>query len=238
MRDRTRPDRGSTPSIEDGASKRRRLENAASANADPRKGTSRRKNACQSCRLRKMKCDALRPVCGICHATGSSCLYTDPFVEKITLESVTELLSGKLAKLQDGMDRLQDFHLREDTSSVSRNHGGVPEVPTNRETSQTAESSSESQHIPAQRTTADAVLRWEIFEEKYPPSALIASHFTGREDELNEAASNSQDTFTIRDGVQGPNEEDVPALVENFLRNVHTKNPVLDADQLYCLLQR
>ncbi|KAK4908640.1 hypothetical protein LTR49_022504 [Elasticomyces elasticus] len=167
-----------------------------------------------------MKCDNLRPSCGICQATSSSCLYKDSFVEKVTLESATELLSGKLDKLQDDMDMLQIFmqrrdgHLREEVSGAYRDHGDADGNLVNVEILQTAESSSEFQHIPAQRTTADAVLRWEIFEEKYPPSALVALH------------------FTLRNGIQGPNEEDVPALVESFLRNVHTKNPVLDADQL------
>ncbi|KAK4905857.1 hypothetical protein LTR49_024903 [Elasticomyces elasticus] len=185
-----------------------------------------------------MKCDNVRPSCGICQAVGSSCLYTDSFVEKVTLEFATKLLSGKLDKLQDDMDMLQkytqrrDGHLREEASSAYRDHGDANSNLVNAEVSQTAESSSEFQHIPAQRTTADAVLRWEIFEEKYPPSALIALHFARSDDRLSEAAVNLDENFTVPDDVQGPNEEDVPALVESFLRNVHTKNPVLDADQL------
>ncbi|KAK4903972.1 hypothetical protein LTR49_026497 [Elasticomyces elasticus] len=136
------------------------------------------------------------------------------------------------------MDMLQKFtqrrdgHLREEASSAYRDHGDADGNLVNVEILQTAESSSEFQHIPAQRTTADAVLRWEIFEEKYLPSALTALDFTRSEDRPNEAATNLDEIFTVRDGVQGPTEENVPALVESFLRNVHTKNPFLDADQL------
>ncbi|KAK5697751.1 hypothetical protein LTR17_023838 [Elasticomyces elasticus] len=238
MQNRMPSEHDPSPPIEEAPSKRRRLDIAAVQDPDTRKGKSRRKNACQSCRLRKIKCDNVRPSCGICQAVGSSCLYTDSFVEKVTLESVTELLSGKLDKLQDDMDLLQkytqqrDGHPWEEASSTYRDHGDADSNLVNAEVSQTAQSSSEFQHIPAQRTTADAVLRWDIFEEKYPPSALIALHFARSDDRLSEAAGNLDEIFTVRDGVQGPNEEDVPALVESFLRNVHTKNPVLDADQL------
>lgn len=37
----------------------------------------RRRMACQSCRIRKVKCDNARPTCAICTNSGSECVYID-----------------------------------------------------------------------------------------------------------------------------------------------------------------
>lgn len=67
--------------------KRRRL---SSSNSIPIKTTNtRRKTACQACRLRKIKCDAVRPTCGICKASDAMCKYTDPLPEKLTYGSLS-----------------------------------------------------------------------------------------------------------------------------------------------------
>lgn len=34
--------------------------------------------ACQSCRLRKTKCDNVRPACGFCSKNGAQCIYPGP----------------------------------------------------------------------------------------------------------------------------------------------------------------
>lgn len=39
--------------------------------------SSRRRMACQSCRVRKVKCDGLRPSCGFCVSAGNQCVYLD-----------------------------------------------------------------------------------------------------------------------------------------------------------------
>ena len=79
-----RRERDSPTTADDGPPKRRRLDDSSAAAVDARKVTSRRRNACQSCRLRKVKCDAVRPTCGICEASGCICCYTDPLPEKVT----------------------------------------------------------------------------------------------------------------------------------------------------------
>ncbi len=71
---------GDTPS-----SKRRRLDSSPNDEvAFSQKPASRRKAACQSCRIRKVKCDAVRPTCGICKACDTTCQYTDPLSDKLT----------------------------------------------------------------------------------------------------------------------------------------------------------
>ncbi|TKA78035.1 hypothetical protein B0A55_02115 [Friedmanniomyces simplex] len=153
------------------------------------------------------------------------------------LESATELLYGKLTKLQDGVDKLQELAQRQEdhgqtgTGQHSEGHIDSASAPAQVDAEHITESSSEFLQIPAQRTTADAVLRWEVFEDRYPPSALVGIHFT-REGGIGQDSLSVDETFTVRNGVLAPNEEQIPGLIESFLRNVHTKNPVLDAEQL------
>ena len=41
------------------------------------KKSVRRRVACQSCRVRKVKCDNARPTCAICANSGSECVYLE-----------------------------------------------------------------------------------------------------------------------------------------------------------------
>ncbi|KAK0365899.1 hypothetical protein LTR94_004904 [Friedmanniomyces endolithicus] len=188
------------------APKRRRRDDKVVDAVDAPKGMSRRKNACQSCRLRKVKCDARRP------------------------QSATELLNSKLSRLQDGVDKLQELaQLQHVKCRAATEQPYEAYVDSASATSQVdaehiTESSSEFLQIPAQRTTADAVLRWEIFEDRYPPSALVGMQCSGGGAQ-DQDSSNDGETFTVRSGVLAPNEEQIPNLIESFLRNVHTKNP-------------
>ena len=139
--------------------------------------------------------------------------------------------------MQDGVDKLQELAQRQEdhgqtgTGQHSEGHIDSASAPAQVDAEHITESSSEFLQIPAQRTTADAVLRWEVFEDRYPPSALVGIHFT-REGGIGQDSLSVDETFTGRNGVLAPNEEQIPGLIESFLRNVHTKNPVLDAEQL------
>lgn len=44
--------------------------------------TSRRRMACQPCRVRKVKCDSVRPSCEFCVSAGSHCVYLDASADK------------------------------------------------------------------------------------------------------------------------------------------------------------
>lgn len=94
---------------------------------------------------------------------------------------------------------------------------------------QAMETSKDFLQIPAHRTTADSVLNWEVYEGEYAPLALVGGLFTPDED----TSCNSDDTtYTIDGGLRGLNEERIPSLVDAFLQNAHTKNPILDVEML------
>ncbi|KFY47065.1 hypothetical protein V494_00199 [Pseudogymnoascus sp. VKM F-4513 (FW-928)] len=80
--------------------------------------------------------------------------------------------------------------------------------------------------IPSANTTADTILTWPIFGGEYPPGYLIEAILGKGEDDTSDA-------FTVRHGeFESLSDERIPSLIDRFLRNVHTKNPILDVDAL------
>lgn len=75
--------------------------------------------------------------------------------------------------------------------------------------------------IPAQKTSADVVLTWPIFEGQFSSNVLVEALFTPEQDD--EAPSGG---MNLHSGGR------IVSLVERFLQNVHTKNPILDVELL------
>lgn len=80
--------------------------------------------------------------------------------------------------------------------------------------------------IPQHPASADTVLRWEIFEDKFPANALISSLFKPS------LADTADDLIAAPSRLTPLDEENIPSLVDKFLQNVHTKNPILDVEAL------
>lgn len=91
--------------------------------------------------------------------------------------------------------------------------------------------------IPPHKTSSDTVLTWPIFEHKYPSNHLIQVLFRPSTSLADCSAptnrvESQEETYTVAGGLRPPEDERIPALVDNFLQNVHTKNPVLDVETL------
>ena len=61
---------------------------------------------------------------------------------------------------------------------------------------------------------------------------LIGVLFTPSDNELAHDRTTGGEYLTVTNGLMPLNEEQIPYLVDKFLENVHTKNPVLDVEQL------
>lgn len=68
------------------------------------------------------------------------------------------------------------------------------------------------------------MLEWEVFEGRYPANALIEPLF-----KANGASSRASNVST---GLSPLDDEHMPSLIDAFLQNVHTKNPILDVQSL------
>lgn len=89
-----------------------------------------------------------------------------------------------------------------------------------------AESSRDFLQIPPHRASADTVLRWEVFGNKYPENALIGNLFK------DSAGSFHNNLVTTNTSITPLEDEQIPMLIDRFLQNVHTKNPILDVEAL------
>ena len=93
--------------------------------------------------------------------------------------------------------------------------------------------------IPTCRTTADTVLRWPIWRDKFGADSLIDPIFhqsaiigTGGRPAPESKTDPPDAIFQVSGGLRAPADERIPALIDNFLQNVHTKNPILDVEAL------
>ena len=134
----------------------------------------------------------------------------------------------------DGEINRQPCNLDSNVNSTQRHHDMPknPDRPRQSSSIYTAEPSKDFLQIPPHRTTADTVLGWEIFEGIYPAMALVGVLFTPVDDDVAPDSACGTDSLIVPGGLIPPNEEQIPLLVDNFLQNVHTKNPVLDVEQL------
>ena len=96
----------------------------------------------------------------------------------------------------------------------------------------------EHSEIPSSHTVPDDVLNWQIFGGRYPQRYLQDAVFASKPPSQNEqrgtdeAFQASEHVHARRSPNYGFREEDIPKLIDRFLRHVHIKNPILDEEML------
>ena len=208
--------------------------------------SSRRRTACQSCRARKVKCDNVRPRCAFCRSSGTDCIYVDNMADRLALDPGTKLMVARLDQILKSVDA--SSALVQDGRQSDGRPRGFPIPPGTDKTSisnHPLEPSKDYLRIPACRTTADTVLTWPVFNDNYTADCLIGGIFSPPVDPSQLGLSEehcskfskigrglSSDVFTASGGLHTLSEEKIPSLIERFLQNVHTKNPILDVEAL------
>lgn len=197
--------------------------------------------------MRKVRCDNARPKCLSCQSTGSECVYLDEPDEGLTLGRVVEILGSQIDYLAQKLDSLapanvlpsdgNGAHLVESAGGPAGAVNDDAGLPFHDVTAfeQHLEPSRDFSHIPPHKTTADEVLTWPIFEAAFPPNYLIDAHLGYRlstggifDDDIDADSTILQ----ISSSVAPLDEHRIPALVDRFLENVHTKNPILDVEAM------
>ncbi|QMW45584.1 hypothetical protein G4B11_009039 [Aspergillus flavus] len=194
----------------------------------PRQPGSRRRAACQTCRKRKVRCNNARPACGFCQHNGMNCVYIErgePTKEDRDLGEVIE----RLDNLAYAVENIHSYLLSTGTPTSSgrpaapQQTGGQLDIPV-----EDTEPYKDYLQIPSSRGSADTVLTWPIFRGRFRENALITTLFQSS----HGAESSAVETWVVPDGFQPTDEERIPALVDRFIQNVHTKNPILDLEAL------
>ncbi|KAF5592118.1 heterokaryon incompatibility protein [Fusarium pseudocircinatum] len=199
--------------------------------------------ACQSCRLRKTKCDNVRPVCGFCSRSGAQCVYPgsgpdsdyssyDPASLTILdrLNHVVSLLESRpLAVL---VNNTGSFGSPNEASNSSERHsiatqplrvapihasGDLTTIVPEDDVLQVLD----RLDFPSKSNNCESIMRWPIFQGLVPE----VHSFVLELDEDVEARSSDARGVSAGRGVQ---EEDFIPLSKRFLAYVHIKNPILD----------
>lgn len=212
--------------------------------------------ACQFCRLRKTKCDNVKPVCGFCKYHNARCVYgadeihEEPVPQTQSDWSVQQNVDQQV--ILDRLDELKHLLLQQHDSgarhppttrlgSAGPAHGTIStlsecEVTSNRSPPSTVAADPDISSAPTShhRVTlaaarAEATLRWPALQH------IISDEDREVESFLLEAESFSQKDPLSRaklPGASGIPDEDFVPLCEKFLHHVHYKNPILDNGNL------
>ncbi|THC89321.1 hypothetical protein EYZ11_011235 [Aspergillus tanneri] len=134
----------------------------------------------------------------------------------------------RLDTLTQTIDNIQSFLFSSSTPVSGGNSARRPlerplELPVD-----DAEPYKDYLQIPSCRGSADTVLTWPIFRGLFRESALITTLFQSS----REAENSAIETWVVPDGFHPTNEERIPSLVDQFIQNVHTKNPILNLEAL------
>ncbi|OJJ44491.1 hypothetical protein ASPZODRAFT_135305 [Penicilliopsis zonata CBS 506.65] len=185
---------------------------SASANEYPRK---RAAIACELCRLRKTRCDNVRPTCSLCRQAGAVCKYTT--ASDATPVTYEPQPSALLERLNYAISLL--------------------ERPSNRSPSPTANPATTGElGVPRDAIFAECMLSWSVLQGfgSANSSSLLWSGCCVPEVEKKNTGMNTPSTGVPSEAEILPsiNPHDFVALVQRYLSLVHVKNPILDIDRL------
>ncbi|KAF5007838.1 hypothetical protein FDECE_5864 [Fusarium decemcellulare] len=196
--------------------------------------------ACQFCRMRKTKCDNVRPRCGYCVRQNAKCVYSDTD-GAATEDDGADTVSNR--QIMDRLDEIKDMLQR--TTVSPQEH---PE-PTNTEPSMatmeapqtpaatspwarfssnaTQSNDNKTQRFPFSALRCESLLRWPSLRTIVPVDALDIDSFP-----LSSGYTESNVQTKTEGVIQGIDETAFVPLCRKFLAQVHPRNPVLDGHQL------
>lgn len=202
--------------------------------------------ACQFCRLRKSKCDNVRPSCSFCLQHQANCVYGDvaaPEPEAFSagqrvimeqLEEIKELVQQNRCPnlpANCGID-LATPHSTPSISPATVQPGpwrGVVDP-----TSQQHHAKDWLRPSGLQRTSltafrCESFLKWPVFRSINPARIVQLKSFVSGTDSRSTQASEEEFKKRVGEGLSG--DSFVP-LCHKFLVHFHPRNPVLDGEQL------
>ncbi|KAH8801414.1 hypothetical protein F5884DRAFT_513774 [Xylogone sp. PMI_703] len=216
--------RHSSPSLEQRRPQKARFR----AVSYPRK---RAITACESCRIRKTKCDNERPQCTSCAKNNLSCSY-DPRLDHSSFDPASLLV---LEKLNEVILKVDQISSSVGTRKVQPEHTFsevVASVGSSQTPSQAVDQpcSIESLEVLAPFASTDSLLTWPIFAGRWPRDLLSRELLIGSIPTHSSTDESARPTRQHQKS--GVREEDVPQLVDRFLQFVHPKNPILHIGQI------
>lgn len=215
--------------------------------------------ACQFCRLRKTKCDNVRPVCGSCRHHQARCVYADGSEgegldeaagrHREVLERLEEIRGLLAREGSEGGSPLSVLSGREVEGGGDGVRGVETEGVSGDGVSGHQGESSSTAYL--RYTKCEAVLKWPVLssviteEDAAIESFIFDAHVRGDEDDSEAGPMSAGTPISPPSGRgtgqkpkttplpgQGLPEKDLAALCQKFLALVNCRNPILDARDL------
>ncbi|KAJ5328875.1 hypothetical protein N7452_009265, partial [Penicillium brevicompactum] len=168
----------------------------------PRK---RAAQACHTCRLRRTKCDNIRPACASCVRLDAECVYKE--IDPSSFDSASLAILKRMDDLESLIQSVSNAPLVVSpaafcsTSPSSRDHSGV----------------NAQEHRVTFLVNAEAVLRWPVFESiSIQPSPYQSS---AAQDDYHSPGLSIPVDLDLQSGGH---------FIERFFEDVHIFNPVLE----------
>ncbi|KAF6836705.1 vegetative cell wall protein gp1 [Colletotrichum plurivorum] len=206
--------------------------------------------ACGPCRVRKTKCDNVRPACGFCQRNGGLCTYPDTSNDFSTFDPASLAILDRINHVVSLLETRPPPPAPpllptpvEPVAIVSAGHQILS--PTSLSGPQASSCAVIDDHacqaddglpeddamirfeipdLAAASPNCEAILRWPVFSEMVPE---VYSFILEMEDDDPDSLGNPKTAATCNLG-RGVQEEDFTVLSKKFLAYVHVKNPVLD----------
>ncbi|CAH0058243.1 unnamed protein product [Clonostachys solani] len=190
--------------------------------------------ACQPCRLRKTRCDNVRPTCGFCSKNGAQCTYPEANNgDYSTFDPASLAILDRINHVVSLLETQSQEPVANDGPSASGSSHAPhhSSIPTPADSTRSSSNLSDEDILlafdvpdfPSSINNCESILRWPVFEGLVPDihSFVLDLDDTdaGRDDRVVEARG------SLGRGVQ---EDDFISLSKRFLAYVHVKNPILD----------
>lgn len=221
-------DQGADEADSPGTAKRRRM---TTSDFTRRKRTA---VACQFCRVRKTKCDNVRPQCGYCVRQKAKCVYGDMDAEEAEPEPSrppvsNEQLMGRLDEIQEMLRRttLSTDPFSSPSTTAASMGPGSSQAATSPQARSTAPFHG-NQRAPLPGLRCESILSWPCFAGVIPLGEAGVDSFplSAKYEETRGIQGDSSQ------GGRGIREDAFLPLCRKFLAEVHPRNPVLDGLEL------
>jgi hypothetical protein len=213
--------------------------NRRKATTDKLAARKRAPIACQFCRLRKTRCDGIKPVCGFCKHHEAQCVWGVATDEIASTPAEKEILQ----RLDELKDLLSDA--RQAAPHVAEPQYSTPTPQTQERPATPITAASQNTTLdplanlasPFTHTQCEKVLAWPIFQSVVNPNDLAVESFVLECDNSvafeDTMSTTSPETFSDAPvaGLDIQTDQVLP-LCRKFLEHVHPRNPMLDEAQL------
>ncbi|TPX11446.1 uncharacterized protein E0L32_007865 [Thyridium curvatum] len=199
--------------------------------------------ACESCRVRKTKCDNERPRCSACIKNDVSCSY-DPRLDHSSFDPASLLILEKLNEVSLKLDNIGSTAagaqvpraaqpLVWDVGAIGDSLGADQVADQLAEPVQVVDElcSIDSLEVSAVFASTDHLLTWPIFAGQWPKD-LLSQELLAGSFQSSQPATEESTPSVQQHQKPGIREEDAPQLVDRFLHFVYPKNPILYTRQI------